>query len=134
MRTHKTVETDSAPSSPPSAEEVIASLDAVRAEYPGASVFASTFDNFIRAVEPVANELPVVTSEIGCATIPNVRSACPEPVLAKGSLSRACLGKSSLHFIMKGGNSLKENAVVFCPQGHVDLWLRVRSVEDGSAP
>eukprot|EP01052_Picozoa_sp_SAG31_P062395 SAG31_NODE_21375_length_551_cov_1.026549_1_plen_183_part_01 len=50
---------------PQTADEVIASLDAVRQEYPHASVFSSTFDNFIKAVEPVVDQLPVVTSEVG---------------------------------------------------------------------
>ena len=50
---------------PGSTDEIISSLDAVRAEYPKASVFASTFDNFIRDVLPVKDKLPVVTKEVG---------------------------------------------------------------------
>ena len=50
---------------PSSTDEIIASLDAVRAEYPKASVFASTFDNFIRDVLPVKDQLPVITKEVG---------------------------------------------------------------------
>eukprot|EP00041_Stephanoeca_diplocostata_P006264 m.79354 g.79354 ORF g.79354 m.79354 type:complete len:876 (+) comp16268_c0_seq5:68-2695(+) len=50
---------------PANTDEVLASLDAVRAEYPRASVFASTFDNFIRDVLPIKDQLPVVTKEVG---------------------------------------------------------------------
>ena len=50
---------------PTSTDEIIASLDAVRAEYPKASVFASTFDAFVEDVLPVKDQLPVVTSEVG---------------------------------------------------------------------
>ena len=50
---------------PASTDEILASLDAVRQEYPRASVFASTFDNFIRDVLPVKDQLPVVTKEVG---------------------------------------------------------------------
>lgn len=45
-------------------------MDAVRNEYPHASVFASTFDNFIRDVLPVKDQLPVITKEAGLWTWP----------------------------------------------------------------
>jgi hypothetical protein len=46
-------------------DDVFAALDAVRQEYPKASVFSSTFDAFMEAVEPVKDQLPVVTREVG---------------------------------------------------------------------
>ena len=45
--------------------DVNAALAAVRKEYPGAKVFSSTFDDFILDVEPVKDQLPVVTQEVG---------------------------------------------------------------------
>eukprot|EP00051_Salpingoeca_urceolata_P030171 m.8335 g.8335 ORF g.8335 m.8335 type:complete len:1021 (+) comp3196_c0_seq1:59-3121(+) len=50
---------------PTGTTEVLASLDAVRKEYPGASVFASTFDKFVEDVWPIRDQLPVVTKEVG---------------------------------------------------------------------
>jgi hypothetical protein len=45
--------------------EVNATYAQLEQEYPGATIFASTYDNFVRAVLPVRNTLPVVTKEIG---------------------------------------------------------------------
>eukprot|EP01062_Namystynia_karyoxenos_P023051 TRINITY_DN18872_c0_g1_i1.p1 TRINITY_DN18872_c0_g1~~TRINITY_DN18872_c0_g1_i1.p1 ORF type:complete len:1136 (+),score=352.05 TRINITY_DN18872_c0_g1_i1:92-3499(+) len=50
---------------PSSVKEVTDSLSKVRAEYPGARVIASTFDNFMRDVLPVKDQLPLVTGEVG---------------------------------------------------------------------
>jgi hypothetical protein len=50
---------------PVSTNEILTSLDAVRQEYPNASVFSSSFDNFIRDVLPIKSQLPVVTHEVG---------------------------------------------------------------------
>jgi hypothetical protein len=50
---------------PVSTDEILTSLNAVRQEYPNASVFSSSFDNFIRDVLPVKSQLPVVTHEVG---------------------------------------------------------------------
>lgn len=52
---------------PESTDEVIGVLDAVRNEYPKASVFASTFDAFFEAIQPVKNLLPVITHEVSVA-------------------------------------------------------------------
>lgn len=41
------------------------SLDKLRSEYPGATVKTSTFDAFIKDVEPVKAQLPVVDLEVG---------------------------------------------------------------------
>ena len=41
------------------------SLDAVRAEYPEATVFASTFDDFLNEIADVASELPEIEGELG---------------------------------------------------------------------
>ena len=49
---------------PTSVAEIESSLQAVRDEYPGAEVVTSTFDDFIRDVEPVKEQLPVVTAEV----------------------------------------------------------------------
>ena len=49
---------------PTSVAEIESSLQAVREEYPGAEVVTSTFDDFIRDVEPVKEQLPVVTAEV----------------------------------------------------------------------
>ena len=54
---------------PTSVAEIESSLQAVRDEYPGAEVVTSTFDDFIRDVEPVKEQLPVVTAEVGCTTV-----------------------------------------------------------------
>ena len=54
---------------PTSVAEIESSLQAVRDEYPGAEVLTSTFDDFIRDVEPVKEQLPVVTAEVGRTTV-----------------------------------------------------------------
>lgn len=59
---------------PTSTDEVLASLDAVRNEYPQASVFASTFDAFVQDVLPVKDQLPVITHEVGDTWIYGVPS------------------------------------------------------------
>jgi hypothetical protein len=45
--------------------EVEKSLNAVRAEYPGATVKTSTFDAFLADVMPAKSQLPVVSLEVG---------------------------------------------------------------------
>ena len=51
---------------PTSAEEVLADFKAIRAEFPGADVFASTLDDFTALLTPaVVAVLPVVEAEIG---------------------------------------------------------------------
>lgn len=45
--------------------DVLHALDWVRGEYPEASVFSSTFDDFFDAIEPVSSQLPVVEAEAG---------------------------------------------------------------------
>lgn len=49
---------------PSSVGEVEQTLDTVRKEYPGAKVFASTFDNFFADVQAVRDQLPVVDMEV----------------------------------------------------------------------
>ena len=46
-----------------------ASLDKLRAEYPGAAVKTSTFDAFMRDVEPAKDQLPLIDLEVGCASL-----------------------------------------------------------------
>ena len=50
---------------PTSTAEVQSSLAKLRAEYPGATVKASTFDAFFEDVQPAKSQLPVVDLEIG---------------------------------------------------------------------
>ena len=50
---------------PKNTAEVQTSLDKLRSEYPGAVVKTSTFDAFIKDVEPVKSQLPVVELEVG---------------------------------------------------------------------
>lgn len=50
---------------PRNGSEVQQSLDAVRQEYPGATVKTSTFDAFIADVLPVKDQLPVIDLEVG---------------------------------------------------------------------
>ena len=46
-------------------DDVLKIFDVVRGDYPGAEVFTSTFDAFFEAIEPVRDQLPVVTNEVG---------------------------------------------------------------------
>ena len=50
---------------PKDTAEVQQSLDKLRSEYPGATVKTSTFDAFIKDVEPARLDLPVVSLEVG---------------------------------------------------------------------
>ena len=50
---------------PASAEEVLKSIEAVRAEYPDAIVQSSTFDDFVVDVQNVSHLLPEVEGEVG---------------------------------------------------------------------
>lgn len=50
---------------PKTTAEVQTSLDKLRTEYPGATIKTSTFDAFIKDVEPVKADLPVVDLEVG---------------------------------------------------------------------
>ncbi len=50
---------------PESAEEVFRQFDIARWQFPGANVFASTFDNFTARLLPVAAALPVTAAEVG---------------------------------------------------------------------
>lgn len=50
---------------PPSDDSIAAAYATLAARVPGAQVAASTLDDFARALEPVRDRLPVVTSEIG---------------------------------------------------------------------
>eukprot|EP00045_Choanoeca_perplexa_P009466 m.91447 g.91447 ORF g.91447 m.91447 type:complete len:1043 (-) comp14907_c0_seq2:53-3181(-) len=59
---------------PSSTDEVFAALNAVRTEYPRASVFASTFDAFVKDVWPIRDMLPVVEAEVGDTWIYGVPS------------------------------------------------------------
>lgn len=59
---------------PPSADDVVASFDALRDRLPGAEVVGSTLDAFAADLRPAVPDLPVVTSEIGDTWIHGVGS------------------------------------------------------------
>ena len=50
---------------PASAEDVLKSIEAVRAEYPDAIVESSTFDDFVVDIQNVSHLLPEVEGEVG---------------------------------------------------------------------
>ena len=92
---------------PASPDEVIKSLNAVREEYPSAKVIASTFDAFLEDVEPVRDQLPVVTGEVGDTWIYGVPSD-PLKVAQNRVLQRVleeCIANESPE--MKGEKSCK---------------------------
>uniref|UniRef100_A0A2C9LDB6 Glycoside hydrolase family 38 N-terminal domain-containing protein n=1 Tax=Biomphalaria glabrata TaxID=6526 RepID=A0A2C9LDB6_BIOGL len=55
-------------------QEVLGYYEILRAEFPGAELVASTFDNFVQALETVKSTLPVRWSEIGDTWIQGVAS------------------------------------------------------------
>jgi hypothetical protein len=50
---------------PESADEVLAQFEVARFQFPGATVFASTYDNFTAQLEAIRPRLPVTTAEVG---------------------------------------------------------------------
>jgi hypothetical protein len=50
---------------PESAEEVLAQFEVARFQFPGAQVYASTYDNFTSQLETARARLPVTTAEVG---------------------------------------------------------------------
>ncbi|MBA3072876.1 MAG: DUF5054 domain-containing protein [Anaerolineae bacterium] len=59
---------------PQSPDQVLDVYREYRANFPGANIFASTLDQFAEKLEPVRNNLPVVTNEIGDTWIHGVGS------------------------------------------------------------
>ncbi|KAK6980368.1 hypothetical protein BgiMline_021379 [Biomphalaria glabrata] len=59
---------------PVTIQEVLGYYEILRAEFPGAELVASTFDNFVQALETVKSTLPVRWSEIGDTWIQGVAS------------------------------------------------------------
>ena len=61
---------------PDSVEEVIHGFQKIRDMFPGANVIASTLDAFVKELDKVRDQLPVITQEIadswifGCASDP----------------------------------------------------------------
>ncbi|XP_005101661.1 uncharacterized protein LOC101864074 isoform X2 [Aplysia californica] len=81
-------------------EEILGYYEILRAEFPGAELVASTFDNFIAAVEPLKDKMPVHTYEIGDTWIQGIVSD-PKKTARLRAFERAlesCLeaGKCSL--------------------------------------
>jgi hypothetical protein len=68
---------------PESMDEVFRQFDIARWQFPGANVFASTFDNFTAQLLPVAAALPVTTAEAGDTVsfeaAPHLRTKNPAP-------------------------------------------------------
>ncbi|CAG5115517.1 unnamed protein product [Candidula unifasciata] len=59
---------------PVTVEEVLGYYEILRAEYPGAELVASTFDNFVKVLETVKPSLPVQTFEVGDTWIQGITS------------------------------------------------------------
>uniref|UniRef100_A0A0B7AAX7 Glycoside hydrolase family 38 N-terminal domain-containing protein n=1 Tax=Arion vulgaris TaxID=1028688 RepID=A0A0B7AAX7_9EUPU len=59
---------------PVTVTEILGYYEILRAEYPGAELVASTFDNFVKALETVKSSLPVRSFEIGDTWIQGITS------------------------------------------------------------
>ena len=59
---------------PVNVQEVLGWYEILRAEFPGAELVASTFDNFLSVVEPFRSKMPVRTFEMGDTWIQGVAS------------------------------------------------------------
>ncbi|XP_046551245.1 uncharacterized protein LOC124260970 isoform X2 [Haliotis rubra] len=59
---------------PQSVNEILSNYEVVRGEFPGAKLMASTFDNFVEALQPIKSQLPVVEMEVGDTWIQGISS------------------------------------------------------------
>lgn len=50
------------------------SYEIVKSEFPNATIFSSTFDKFVQALETLKPSLPIVTSEMGDTWIQGISS------------------------------------------------------------
>ena len=55
-------------------QEVLRYYEIYRAEFPNAKIKASTFDDYITALWPIKDQLPVITKEIGDTWIMGIAS------------------------------------------------------------
>ena len=55
-------------------QEILNNYEIVRANFPNAKLHASTFEAFLEAIQPVVDQLPVVTGEIGDTWISGIAS------------------------------------------------------------
>lgn len=80
---------------PTSTDEVEKDLDTIRAEYPEASVFASTYDAFVEDLQDARSTLPVYTAEVGDTWMYGVPSD-PRKMAENRAITRArdaCIGR-----------------------------------------
>lgn len=59
---------------PSTARLLITDFQTIQVQFPNAKIIPSTFDQFIKTVQPVKDKLPVITSEIGDTWIHGVAS------------------------------------------------------------
>ncbi|XP_048244901.1 uncharacterized protein LOC124124794 isoform X2 [Haliotis rufescens] len=59
---------------PQSINEILSNYEVLRGEFPGAKLMASTFDNFIEALQPIKGQLPVVEVEVGDTWVQGISS------------------------------------------------------------
>ena len=55
-------------------QEIINYYEILRVQFPGAKIFASTFENYVEALQPIKDRLPVVTKEISDTWIQGIAS------------------------------------------------------------
>lgn len=55
-------------------QEILSNYEVLRGEFPGAKLMASTFDNFIEALQPIKGQLPVVEVEVGDTWVQGISS------------------------------------------------------------
>ncbi|XP_076091967.1 uncharacterized protein LOC143063623 [Mytilus galloprovincialis] len=59
---------------PENIEEILNYYEILRLQFPGAEIDASTFEDYIEAIQPIKNQLPVLTQEIGDTWIQGISS------------------------------------------------------------
>ncbi|XP_060069747.1 uncharacterized protein LOC132549797 [Ylistrum balloti] len=59
---------------PKSIQDILNYYEIMRKEFPGAKIKASTFDEFFEAVQPIKNQLPVISKEVGDTWIQGIAS------------------------------------------------------------
>ncbi|KAK3598273.1 hypothetical protein CHS0354_022590 [Potamilus streckersoni] len=76
---------------PESVEEILGYYEILRAEFPQAKLRASTFEDFVAAVQPIKGSLPVVTKEIGDTWIQGIASD-PKKMAQYRTVSETIMG------------------------------------------
>lgn len=83
-------------------QEILGYYEILRAEYPGADIRASTFEDFFIGVQSVMDQLPVVTNEIGDTWINGIASD-PRKVAEFRAVARVlgqCLTSGNLIYLI----------------------------------